>query len=277
MDLSGRTAVITGAASGIGRALAVELARRGARLAISDVDDDGLTETVDRCGAAEVRRYHVDVGTRAAIVDHAEEVVHDFGTVNLVVNNAGVVVAAPVEDLSFTDLDWILGINLLGVINGTKAFLPALIESGDGHLVNLSSVYGFIAPPTQSAYAATKFGVRGFTEALRQEMIAARRPVTVHCVHPGGIKTNIVRNGRMHTSMIGPGRDLVTSFDRTVRTSPERAADVILNGVARNKARILIGADAYVHLGIQQLLGSRYIDIIGRLARVAYRRDPARL
>jgi NAD(P)-dependent dehydrogenase (short-subunit alcohol dehydrogenase family) len=276
VEFAGRTAVISGAASGIGRALAVELARRGARLAISDIDDDGLAGTADRCRGAEVRRYRVDVSDRAELLAHADDVVGDFGAVHLVVNNAGVAVAAPVEELTFADLDWILGINLLGVINGTKAFLPALIESGDGHLVNLSSVFGLVAPPTQSAYAAAKFGVRGFTEALRQEMIATDRPVTVHCVHPGGVRTNIVRNGRMHASLTGPGRDMAASFDRSTRTTPEKAAQVILRGVTRDKGRILVGADAYIFAGMHQILGARYMGLVGRIGRATSRRSATR-
>jgi short-subunit dehydrogenase len=272
MIVEGRTAVITGAGSGIGRALAVELAARGARLAISDIDEEGLRETAGRCGRAEVRTYRLDVADRDAFLAHADDVVTDFGGVNFVVNNAGVAVAASVEEMSFKDLDWILGINLFGVVNGTKAFLPALIESGDGHIVNMSSAFGFIAPPTQSAYAIAKFGVRGFTEALRQEMIGDNRPVTVHCVHPGGVKTNIARTARVHESVVAEGTDFVTEFNRAARTTPEKAAEIILHGVERNKARILVGADAYFMLGAQQVLGARYTGIVGRLGRFANRR-----
>jgi NAD(P)-dependent dehydrogenase (short-subunit alcohol dehydrogenase family) len=272
---AGRTAVVTGAASGIGRALVLELAGRGVRVAASDIDGTGLAETAARCGpAARVRCDVVDVADRAAVLAWADDVAADFGVVNLVVNNAGVATVATVEDLSFDDLDWILGINLLGVINGSKAFLPALIASGDGHLVNLSSVFGLIAPPTQSAYATAKFGVRGFTECLRQEMIAADRPVTVHCVHPGGIKTNIARNARMSPAMEGE-EDLGGRFERMAPTTPEVAARKILRGVERDKARILIGPDAYLLLGVQQLLGSRYEGLVGRLARRANRRAAA--
>jgi short-subunit dehydrogenase len=276
MIVEGRTAVVTGAGSGIGRALAVELAARGARLAISDIDEDALRETAERCGRADVRTYRLDVADRDAFLAHADEVVGDFGAVHLVVNNAGVAVAASVEEMSFKDLDWILGINLFGVVNGTKAFLPALIESGDGHLVNMSSAFGFIAPPTQSAYSVAKFGVRAFTEALRQEMIGDNRPVTVHCVHPGGVKTNIARAARVHESIVEPGRDFAADFSRGARTTPEKAAEIILRGVERNKARILVGPDAYFMLGVQQVLGSRYIGIMGRLARVASRRRGGR-
>jgi NAD(P)-dependent dehydrogenase (short-subunit alcohol dehydrogenase family) len=268
VEYAGKTAVVTGAASGIGRALAIDLAGRGANLAISDVNMAGLDETVRLCsGSGKVVSYQLDVADRAAFLAHADEVVSTFGAVNLVVNNAGVAVGATVEEMSFEDLDWLLGINLFGVINGTKAFLPHLIESGDGHLVNLSSVFGLIAPPTQSAYSTAKFGVRGFTESLRQEMLIARKPVTVHAVHPGGIKTNIARSARLSDSTRLAGRDPSKDFDRVARTSPAKAARTILAGVDRNKARILVGPDAYVIAAIPRLIGARYEGVVGRLGR----------
>lgn len=268
MGFAGKTAVVTGAASGIGRALAVALAREGANLAISDVDVAGLDETVRMCGGAgKIKAYQLDVADRPAVLAHADEVVTDFSVVNMVVNNAGVAVAATVEDTSFDDLDWLLGINLLGVINGTKAFLPHVIESGDGHIVNLSSVFGLIAPAYQSAYCTAKFGVRGFTEALRQEMQIGRRPVTVHCVHPGGIRTNIARNARYSGTPRRLGSDPGKDFDRIARTTPEKAAKKILAGVRRNSPRILIGADAYVIAAVPRLLGSYYEGLFGRVGR----------
>jgi NADP-dependent 3-hydroxy acid dehydrogenase YdfG len=269
----GKVAVVTGAGSGIGRALAVALSREGAHLALSDVDDDGLAATAARCAPATVRTYHLDVADRAALVAHADAVVEDFGRVNLLVNNAGVAVAGPVEEMSFDDLDWILGINLHGVLGGTMAFLPHLIASGAGHVVNLSSVFGLIAPPTQSAYSATKFAVRGFTESLRQEMAIGRRPVTVHAVHPGGIRTQIARRARV----TNPGRqstdEMADAFERALRTSPDKAATTILRGVERNRARILVGPDAYVLAAVPRVFGARYQDVVGRLGR----RDAARL
>src|SRR5882757_4357607 len=197
-NFTDRVAVITGAGSGIGRALALELAGRGARLALSDIDEVAVADTAAHCekAGAQAKGYRLDVADRAAVTAHADAVAAEFGQVNLVVNNAGVAVMATVEEMSYADLDWIVGINFWGVVHGTKAFLPHLIASGDGHLVNVSSVFGFVGVPTQSAYNATKFAVRGFTEALRQEMLIEKKPVGVHCVHPGGIDTNIARAAR---------------------------------------------------------------------------------
>ena len=197
--LDDKVVVVTGAASGIGRALAVDLARRGALLAISDVDERGLAETVDlvkAAGAREVRSDRLDVADRAAMTAYAAAVAEHFGRVNVVVNNAGVALAGDVEDLDYDDMEWIIAINFWGVVRGTKEFLPHLIASGDGHVVNLSSLFGLVSMPGQSMYNASKYAVRGFTEALREEMLVAGHPVGVTAVHPGGIKTAIARNGR---------------------------------------------------------------------------------
>jgi NAD(P)-dependent dehydrogenase (short-subunit alcohol dehydrogenase family) len=263
-NFNGRVAVITGAGSGIGRALAVQLAARGARLALSDVNTDGLSETVALCEktGAQVKGYRLDVADRAAFGAHAEEVVGHYGTVNLVVNNAGVALMATVEEMSYQDFDWLMGINFWGVVHGTKSFLPHLIASGEGHLVNISSVFGLVGVPTQSAYNAAKFGVRGFTEALRQEMLIGRRPVGVSCVHPGGIQTNIAKDARATT---GTADERATDFAKIAKTSPDDAATTIIRGVQRNRARILIGADAHVIDAAPRLLGSAYqrLNVLG--------------
>lgn len=282
IDYAGKTAVVTGAGSGIGRALAVALARRRADLAVSDIDGEGLAETArlasqasaGASGSGRIGTYHLDVADRAAVLAHAAQVVADFGRVDLVVNNAGVAVGATIEETSFEDLDWLLGINLYGVINGTKAFLPHLIDSGDGHLVNLSSVFGLVAPAMNGAYSTAKFGVRGFTECLRQEMTVAGHPVTVHAVHPGGIRTNIVKRARVGPSLAAarPGKDPLAEFDKLLRTSPDKAASVILAGVDADKARILIGPDAYAIAGLARLLGGAYVDLLARLTRWRFRR-----
>lgn len=268
---SGATAVVTGAASGIGRALAVELAKRGANLAISDVNDTGLSETASLAQSAasgvKVSTFHLDVADRQAVLAHAGEVASEFGRVNLVFNNAGVAVAATVEETTWEDFDWLMGINFWGVVHGTKAFLPHLIESGDGTIVNISSVFGFIGVPSQSAYNSAKFAVRGFTEALRQEMLMEDKPVSVHCVHPGGIRTNIARSARVPADSEVDKDQMAKDFERIARTSPERAARTILRGVDRGKPRILVGPDAYLINGFERFLGARYEGILARLAK----------
>ncbi|HJQ43600.1 MAG TPA: SDR family NAD(P)-dependent oxidoreductase, partial [Jatrophihabitantaceae bacterium] len=192
----GRVAVVTGAGSGIGRALAVELAHRGATLAISDVDEVGLAETARqvRAAGAQVSEQRLDVTDRDAVLAYADRIASEFGKVNLVFNNAGIAFTGDIADMSFEQIERVIDVDFWGVVNGTKAFLPHLIASGDGHVINISSLFGLLAVPGQGAYNAAKFAVRGFTEALRQEMIAAGHPVRVTCVHPGGIKTAIARN-----------------------------------------------------------------------------------
>jgi NAD(P)-dependent dehydrogenase (short-subunit alcohol dehydrogenase family) len=256
-NFDGRVVVITGAGSGIGRALAKELAGRGARLALSDINEVEVGETVTLCeqSGAQAKGYRLDVADRAAFAAHADEVVGHYGQVNLVVNNAGVALVATVEEMSYRDFDWLMGINFWGVVHGTKSFLPHLIASGDGHLVNISSVFGLVGVPTQSAYNAAKFGVRGFTEALRQEMLIERRPVGVSCVHPGGIQTNIARDAR---ATAGTAQERASEFAKIARTSPENAAKTIIRGVERNRARILIGADARVIDAAPRVLGAAY-------------------
>jgi NAD(P)-dependent dehydrogenase (short-subunit alcohol dehydrogenase family) len=273
------TAAVTGAGSGIGRALSVELARRGAALGLSDIDRPGLETTADQCrrtsgGAAVVLLYDLDVTDRAAVLEHADRIVVDLGSLNMAVNNAGVAVAASVEETPFDDLDWLMGVNLGGVLNGTKAFLPHLIRSGNGHLINMSSVFGLVAPPYQSAYSASKFAVRGFTEALRQEMIAARVPVTVHSVHPGGVRTSIALHARYPRARGQPPADPAeqsAAFERIARTSPQAAAKSILRGVERDRGRILVGADSWVIEAGSRLLGPGYMPLLAR----AFRRRPA--
>lgn len=266
-NFTGKVAVVTGAGSGIGRALSVELARRGARLAISDVDLDGLAETeaLVRAAGAQVRSDLLDVSQREPVLAYADTVAEHFGTVNLVFNNAGIAFTGTVEQMSFKDIDRVLDVDFWGVVNGTKAFLPHLVASGDGHVVNVSSVFGLFSVPTQSAYNAAKFAVRGFTESLRQEMINGGRPVKVTCVHPGGIKTNIARNGGQVDGY--DHDDLASSFDTLARTSPDKAARVILRGVEKNKARVLIGADAWLLDKIVRVTGPGYQRIVAGFSK----------
>jgi NAD(P)-dependent dehydrogenase (short-subunit alcohol dehydrogenase family) len=244
---AGKVAVVTGAGSGIGQALAVELARRGALLAISDIDTEGLAATERQLNSigTSVRADRLDVTEREQFLLYADQIKDHFGRVNQIYNNAGIGFSGDVEVTPFKDIERVMDIDYWGVVNGTKAFLPHLIASGNGHVINVSSVFGLFAMPGQAAYNSAKFAVRGFTEALRMEMNLAKHPVKVTTVHPGGIRTPIVRN------MAGAeGVDTATMaqvFDtKLAHTSPEKAANVILDGVARNKARVLIGPDAKI-------------------------------
>ena len=240
-----KVAVVTGAGSGIGRALAVGLAERGARLALSDVDLAGLAETVRLCErvGAQVTSDHLDVAERDAVLRYADTVRAHYGEVHQIYNNAGIAHHGSVERTEFKDIERVMDVDFWGVVNGTKAFLPHLIESGDGHVVNISSLFGLIAIPGQSAYNAAKFAVRGFTESLREEMLAAKRPVKVTCVHPGGIKTAVARNATVNDG--DDAQALADFFDRRLALhSPEMAAETILDGVAKGRARVLIGWEA---------------------------------
>lgn len=245
-----RVGAVTGAGSGIGRAVATELARRGAEVALCDVDEAGLAETAARISSTGTRvsTQRVDVADRQAVEEWADKVAADHGKVNLIVNNAGVALGANVETMSYEDLEWLMGVNFWGVVHGTKAFLPHLRAAGEGHIVNISSVFGMVGIPSQSAYNAAKFAVRGFTEALRLELDADGGKVSCTTIHPGGIKTNIARNGRFDdATMSGLGQDadkLIEATERAFRTTPEKAAQVILDAVQADKRRAFIGADA---------------------------------
>jgi NAD(P)-dependent dehydrogenase (short-subunit alcohol dehydrogenase family) len=277
-SIKGKVAVVTGAASGIGRALAYELARRGAKLAISDIDATGLAQTAKqlRVIGAPVHEARLDVTDREAVLAYAEEIATDFGTVNIVVNNAGIAFTGDIEKMTFEQIERVLDVDFWGVVNGTKAFLPHLITSGDGRLVNISSVFGLVAVPGQSAYNAAKFAVRGFTEALRQELRLAGHPVQVTCVHPGGVQTAIARNAGAVAGQ-DPAR-LAELFDsKLARTSADAAARAILRGVERGRARVLVGRDAAMIDAVVRLLGPRYQDLAVRFAdRVTPARATAR-
>ncbi len=256
-DFRGRVAVVTGAASGIGRALALALAAAGAVLVISDIDEYGLDETANRARGlgVPVRTDRLDVSDRAAMMAYARSVVDEFGAVHLVVNNAGVVHGGEFLGMTFADIERVINVDFWGVVNGTKAFLPHLINSGEGTLVNISSLFGLVPMPSQSAYVAAKYAVRGFTESVRMEMLIGRYPVRVTCVHPGGVKTAIARNGTSNAGADPAGNSDL--FDKVLaRTSPERAAAVILRGAARGRPRVLIGPDARV-ASLAELVSNR--------------------
>jgi NADP-dependent 3-hydroxy acid dehydrogenase YdfG len=261
---AGKVAVVTGAGSGIGQALAIELARSGAKLAISDVDTEGLAQTEERLKAigAPVKTDRLDVTEREAFLAYADEVAEHFGKVNQIYNNAGIAFTGDIEVSQFKDIERVMDVDFWGVVNGTKAFLPHLIASGDGHVINVSSVFGLFSVPGQAAYNAAKFAVRGFTEALRQEMVLAGHPVAATTVHPGGIKTAIARNA---TAAEGLDPDeLAKLFDkRLARTSPERAAQIILDAVRKKKARVLVGTDAKVLDLMVRVAGPYYQQVFG--------------
>jgi len=267
---AGKVAVVTGAGSGIGQALAVELGRSGAKVAISDVDTEGLAQTEEQLKAigAPVKADRLDVTEREAFLAYADAVATHFGKVNQIYNNAGIAFTGDIEVSQFKDIERVMDVDFWGVVNGTKAFLPHLIASGDGHVVNISSVFGLFSVPGQAAYNSAKFAVRGFTEALRQEMMLAGHPVGVTTVHPGGIKTAIARNA---TAAEGLDRDeLAKTFDtRLAKTSPQQAAKIILDGVRKNKARVLVGPDAQILDLLVRVLGAGYQRpfslIMGRL------------
>ncbi|MEV6338281.1 SDR family NAD(P)-dependent oxidoreductase [Nocardia vinacea] len=243
----GKVCVITGAGSGIGRALAENLARRGAKLALSDIDTDGLAETVRRCEAygAEIKSDRLNVAEREAVLLYADAVKAHFGKVHQIYNNAGIAYHGEVIRSEFKDIERIMDVDFWGVVNGTKAFLPLLIESGEGHVVNVSSLFGLIAVPGQSAYNAAKFAVRGFTESLRQEMLVGKHPVKVTCVHPGGIKTAVARNATYAEGIDSQGA--ASLFDKKLAIhTPEMAAQTITEGVRKGHGRVLIGWEAKV-------------------------------
>ena len=266
-----KVAAITGAGSGIGRSLARALAARGAHLALCDIDEDGLAETVALCegSGVKVTSQRVDVADRAAVEAWAEQVVSEHGRVNLVFNNAGVACAATIEGISYDDFEWLMNINFWGVVYGTKAFLPHLVAAGEGHIVNMSSVFGLISIPAQSAYNSSKFAVRGFTDALRIELDAARNGVSATTVHPGGVKTNIARNARMDEAVMGHD---ASDFDKIAMTTPDKAARQILDAVQKNKRRVLVGPDAKFIDFVSRLPAGLYQSVLARGARRQLRR-----
>jgi NAD(P)-dependent dehydrogenase (short-subunit alcohol dehydrogenase family) len=269
----GKVAAITGAASGMGRTLATALARRGCHLALSDVEENGLAETARLASASGVRitTRRVDVADEAAVRRWADDVAAEHRRCNLVFNNAGIAYAATVRGCEYTDFDRILQVNFWGVVHGTKAFLPHLTASGEGHIVNTSSLFGLVAFPGQCAYNASKFAVRGFTEALRIELEITGAPVSATSVHPGGIKTNIARASKVHPSIreLGVGDHETTSerFEKLFRMTAEDAAEVILRGVQRNARRILVGRDAKLIDLVQRVLPDTYQGVLARIAR----------
>lgn len=261
-----KVAAVTGAGSGIGQALAIALAKQGCNLALSDISEAGLAKTVELLTSYSVKvtTQKVDVAKRDEVATWAKAVVDEHGQVNLIFNNAGVAIGSTAEGVSYEDLEWLIGINFWGVVYGTKEFLPYLKQSGDGHIINISSMFGLTAQPTQSAYNASKFAVRGFTESLRQELDLQNAGVSATCVHPGGIRTNIAKAARMNNSVQSLGMDPLKSqdaFDKLLRTPADDAAQQILEAVRKDRRRLLIGADAKAVDVIQRILPQGYQKI----------------
>jgi short-subunit dehydrogenase len=291
-NFTDRVAAITGAGSGMGRSLAIQLAREGCHLALADRNAASLAETALLAeGAApqivgaplRVTTRVLDVADRAAMFDWAAETAAQHDRINLVFNNAGVALSSTIDGMDYADLEWIVGINFWGVVHGTKAFLPHLKASGEGHIVNTSSVFGLFAQPGMSGYNATKFAVRGFTEALRQELDLMKCGVSATCVHPGGIRTSIAQSSRIASNMVGfmieseqQGKD---DFEKFFITTADEAARTILDGVRRNKRRVLIGRDARAADWLARTLPAAYQALVvmqtRRLHRIAHKRARA--
>ncbi len=273
-DLSGRTVAITGAGSGIGRALAKRLVAHGSPVAISDANPEGLAETVAQIGNGDARVLHqrLDVRDRHAQMAWAAQVAEWApAPIGAVINNAGVTAMQRAADGSPEDDEWVFDVNYWGVVHGTRAFLPILLEQDSGTVVNVSSIFGMIGWPTQSAYCASKFAVRGYTESLRHEL--AETGVHAVAVHPGGIATKIAENARFHVDDLGrTDRSAIEKeFTRVARTSPEKAAKTIHKGIAAQRKRILIGPDAWALAGLVRLAPVNYIRVIKSLEPVVRR------
>jgi NAD(P)-dependent dehydrogenase (short-subunit alcohol dehydrogenase family) len=272
LTLKDRTAVVTGAASGIGRAIAGSLARRGTHLALADIDDAALADVaaaiVAESGRDKLRisRHHLDVADRDAVADFPSQVRRTHSGVDLLVNNAGVALGGTFDQVTEENFEWLFDINFWGVVRMTRAFLPLLQESSEARIVNLSSVFGIIAPPGNTAYAASKFAVRGFSESLRNELRKTNIGITV--VHPGGIATSIVKNARMPKTN-SPDEDEARrkSFEAFLKMSPERAGETIVRAVEARKARVLVGADAKRMALIERLMPVSYWNVLGRMIK----------
>ncbi len=281
--VTGKVCVVTGAGSGIGRELALELGRRGARaIAISDVQDQNLAETARLLGeqapGVTIHQQHLDVADRETFMSYADAVAGEFGVVHQLYNNAGIASGKTIRDADFAIYDRVIGVNLFGVIHGTKVFLPHLIASGDGHVTNISSLNGYMAQDELSAYCTTKFGVRGFTETLRIEMLRDKLPVRVTVVHPGGVKTNIANNGLLHAEELGyqvsdhERRRVQAYNEKLLRMPAAVAAKIIVDGVENNRPRVLVGNDAKIVDLLVRMFPAGYPRLtlaLNRLAKAA--------
>ena len=278
-NFKNKVAAITGAGSGMGQQLAVLLAKAGCHVSLSDVNEKGLAETVELVKPYNVRvtSKKVNVAKLEEVRTWAEETEQNQGSVNMIFNNAGVALGSTVEGSNYEDLEWIMGINYWGVVYGTKEFLPYLKKTGEGHIINTSSLFGLTAQPTQSAYNSTKFAVRGFTESLRQELDIENSGVSALSVHPGGIRTNIANDARMSDSIKSMGMNPEKSakaFNKLLRMPAEEAAQQILDAVLKNKRRLLIGNDAKTLDLIQRVLPTGYQRITAMATKLSKRLEP---
>ncbi len=275
VPIDGRTAFVSGAASGIGRGVAVRLAAHGCPVAIADQDETGLQQTAELIGGP-VLVGRLDVRDRQAQLAFAAEVAEWApAPLGMVFNNAGVATSQTVADAAIEDDEWVQAVNFGGVVNGTHAFLPILLRQGSGVIVNTSSVFGLVGIPGQSAYCASKFAVRGFTDSLRQELRGSG--VRAVCVHPGGVKTNIARNARYHSHPTRQGvshEQAVEEFDQLAMTTPERAAQIIHDGVKAGRSRILVGPDAYLFDLLARAMPTHYYGVLSAVQAVAERVSP---
>ncbi len=267
-------AVITGAGSGIGRALAARFAAEGVSgIAIADISTDGLVETEKLIGdKTKVTVHTVDVADREAMAAFADEVIAAHERVTHLINNAGVALGGRVSEVTLDEIEWLMGVNFWGVVHGTKFFLPHLEKEPSAHIVNISSLFGMIAPPGQAAYCASKFAVRGFTEALRHELEGTNIAVSV--VHPGGVKTNIANSARVSTGVKLTTEEIekLRKFQNKLlsRTSPERAAEIIVSGIKTRQPRIIVGPDAAILSRIARIFPRRYLAVANRLSGGAF-------
>src|SRR4051794_6921994 len=267
--IRGAAAAVTGAASGIGRALALELAARGCDVAIADRDEAGLSELaaeIARSHPRKVTAHRVDVGEAEQIAAFAQAAAAAHPGLNILINNAGVALVGSFGEIAQGEMDWLMNINFWGVVHGTRAFLPQLARQREAHIVNLSSIFGIVAPPGQSAYAAAKFAVRGFSESLRHELQMANSPIRLSVVHPGGVATNIVRNSRTGTGMTDNARraQSIERFEAVAKTTPAAAALRIITGIEKNQPRILIGNDARFMDLLQRFRPATYWPVLAR-------------
>jgi short-subunit dehydrogenase len=265
--IRGTAAAVTGAAGGIGRALALELAARGADLALADRDEAGLASVAAEIGNKQkVTTHRVDVGEPADIKAFAQAAIAAHPSLNILVNNAGVALMGQFCEIDQSQMEWLMNINFWGTVHATRAFLPHLATRGEAHIVNLSSIFGIIGPPGQTAYSASKFAVRGFSESLRHELQMAKSPVRLSVVHPGGVATNIARNSRVGSLMTDNGRrvEAIERFDKVAKTTPLQAARRIIAGIERNEPLILIGSDARLIDLLQRFRPATYWAVMAR-------------